>query len=419
MSPRSHAERLGALSIMMLLVCAATVNAQSSAARPAAPADVTRAISAVGGTVLIARTLRDEIATRAPAAADSTRHAFERWLSRYELPADAESRLQEAFGASAWEQMQRTFDARLAPRVRRTVPLRVTGGTLRAILAQRDFDLAAKFGPELRMLREANVWAGSSSMASAAIDTARTPSDTAWTSSRSGSARPPRGERGRSRSSAVTTIAAPGRGVPDSMVAGLYWKDATRTMYGINGLEVYIGADLALLLTDGTAYRDPELAPAAIDLEQSRRTEVDRWGRWSRRGNDVIVRWTDGSGEVNAGAPMTSLSVRGPLDGAFSRTTGGGNTMVGGSVAGVRTRGIRFSRDGRFAGSVSSAMASGNAAGGAARRDTGTYTLTPFGVRLRYDDGREEFPIAYVYTADKATGRLTSIMLGAALLMAP
>jgi hypothetical protein len=417
MLSRVRATRL-ALVIAALLRSAST-HAQSAGSSPSPSPNLTRAIAAVGGTLLIARTLRDEIAMRAPGTADSARIAFDRWLIQHALPVDAESHVGNALGRSAWDRMQREFDVRLAPRVRRTVPPRVTAGTLRDILSRRDFDLASQFGPELRTLREANVWTNGEVMSSTTGDSGRASRDSAVVPPRTGAARPPSRNPGRAHGATSMAMAAPGRGIPDSLVAGLYWKDATRTICGINGIEVSIDSDLVLALTDGTAYRDPKLAPAAIDIAQSRRVEPERWGRWTRRGADVYVRWPDGDEEVRAGAPKTSLSERGPLDGAFSRTTGGGNTMVGGSVAGVRTRGTRFSRDGRFVGSMSTSMGAGNAAGGAARRDEGTYTLTSFGVRLRYADGREEFPVAYVYTADRDTGRIKSIMLGAALLMAP
>jgi len=231
----------------------------------------------------------------------------------------------------------------------------------------------------------------------------------------------------------VTT--APGKGLPDKDLAAIVIYGQSNFNYGTKWEE-----DVRFLLRDGTVYRRTEMPPDQLNITASRQLEPQRWGRWRANGKSYEMQPQDDDGRPGPWQPEKHYAVR-PwpkdtrLEGSFSRSAFYGSLVTGGTSS---TRGIRFTRDGRFersyqslsgsgtlAATMNGAVISGSSHGdgkgssstgggsvgtaggtvgafssskkddGASRR--GRYQLSGFVLLLDYDDGHQErllsFPV--------------------------
>ena len=217
---------------------------------------------------------------------------------------------------------------------------------------------------------------------------------------------------------------APGQGLPEKELAAVVIHGEANYNFGSRWEE-----DVRYLLRDGTVYSRTEMPPDQLDVTASRRLEPQRWGRWRAAGQGYEMQAQDDDGRPGGWKAEKHHAVK-PwpqgtrLEGSFSRSSFNGSMVTGGTSS---TRGIRFTRDGRFERSFSSLSSSGSMAAingtvisGSAHGDgsgssaTGGGTVgAPFGTvtavsRRKQDDGasrRGRYQLSgYVLTLDYDDG---------------
>jgi hypothetical protein len=229
---------------------------------------------------------------------------------------------------------------------------------------------------------------------------------------------------------------APGQGVSEKDLVAVVLHGEANYNYGSRWEE-----DVRLLLKDGTVYRRTEMPPDQLNVAASRQLEPQRWGRWRSAGKGYEMQEQDDDGrpvgewklEKHVAVKPWPKDAR--LEGSFSRSSFNGSMVTGGTSA---TRGIRFTKDGRFersysalsstgslqaiTGTVIAGSSHGDGSGssstgggtvgtglgtvgatsgtrtkddGASRR--GRYQLSGYAITLVYDDGHQErllsFPV--------------------------
>lgn len=229
---------------------------------------------------------------------------------------------------------------------------------------------------------------------------------------------------------------APGRGLSDKDLAAVVVHGQANNNYGTRWEE-----DVRFLLRDGTVYRRTEMPPDQLDVAASRRLEPQQWGRWRSAGKGYDMQSQDDQGRPDGDWTAEKHYAVRPwpkdtrLEGSFSSSSFTG-TMVGGGTS--ATRGIRFTRDGRFERSFSALSSTGSlqaiqgtviagssqgdgkgststgsstvgtglgsvgVSSGTQKKDDGAsrrgrYQLSGFVITLDYDDGHQErllsFPV--------------------------
>lgn len=238
---------------------------------------------------------------------------------------------------------------------------------------------------------------------------------------------------------------APGRGLPNKELAAVVIHGEGNYNNGTRWEE-----DVRFLLRDGSVYRRTEMPPDQLDVAASRRLEPQRWGRWrSAKGGGCpceMQAQDDEARPLGAWKAEKHYAVRpwpedARLEGSFSRSSFNGSLALGGTLS---TRGIRFTRDGRFERSYSALSSTGTLASimnntiiagsshgdgqgssstgggtvgtgagttgafsarkqddGAGRR--GRYRLGGFAITLDYDDGHQERLLSFPVHDDDRT----------------
>jgi hypothetical protein len=189
----------------------------------------------------------------------------------------------------------------------------------------------------------------------------------------------------------------PANGIRSDQILGIYSKgEVNGTVFGLRGF---------LLLKDGTAFADADVAPQSVDVAQSKRDDPEKWGRWRRAGGTILINWDDGgTDELDGG--QGNLRVGGNkstrLSGDYGTISSSGNLISGSGF--VSRSNYQFFPDGTFINSRSSSFAvgaflpgsdtigptqvasgGGNSTTGRARYEIDGYMLT-----LTYPDGQIE-----------------------------
>ncbi|MBB3284945.1 hypothetical protein [Mitsuaria sp. BK037] len=231
-------------------------------------------------------------------------------------------------------------------------------------------------------------------------------------------------------------MSAPGQGLSEKDLVAVVLHGEANYNYGTRWEE-----DVRFLLKDGTVYRRTEMPPDQLNVAASRQLEPRRWGRWRSTGKGYEMQEQDDDGrplgewKLEKHVAMKPWPKDARLEGSFSRSSFNGSMVTGGTSA---TRGIRFTKDGRFersysalsstgslqaiTGTVIAGSSQGDGSGssstgggtvgtglgtvgatsgtrtkddGASRR--GRYQLSGYAITLTYDDGHEErllsFPV--------------------------
>lgn len=150
----------------------------------------------------------------------------------------------------------------------------------------------------------------------------------------------------------------PGQGLAEKELAAVVIHGEANNNYGTRWEE-----DVRYLLRDGTVYRRTEMPPDQLDVAASRKLEPQRWGRWRTAGKGVEMQAQDEEGRaLGDWKPERHEAVRpwpkdARLDGSFSRSAFNGSMVTGGTSS---TRGIRFTKDGRFERSFSALSSTGS-----------------------------------------------------------
>ncbi len=80
-------------------------------------------------------------------------------------------------------------------------------------------------------------------------------------------------------------ITSPEKGIPLSNVEEVILRPTvTGTAYGVTSKVV-----VYLLLKNGTIYSRPSASPHDLDVLNSKKIQPKKWGKWSKKGNQLIV----------------------------------------------------------------------------------------------------------------------------------
>jgi len=153
-------------------------------------------------------------------------------------------------------------------------------------------------------------------------------------------------------------------------IQGMYFI----AQYGYNGYGIYSYFTPFLLLKDGSIKKDIIQPPGSLDETQSKQSEPDKWGRWSKSGTTIHITWNDGKTEKwdtwYYGLPAEKgEKLSGTYESLFS-------------VVNQQYEGISFTADGKFS------VKKDN--GNSVQTLTGTYILNGYGITLDYDNGQTE-----------------------------
>ena len=219
------------------------------------------------------------------------------------------------------------------------------------------------------------------------------------------SATQPRPTIGQSKSSA-TTAKTVYQGVPGkqyiapSQIVGIYLNENYNV--GVGGMTILEYAPV-MLLRDGTAYEDFEVPPTELNIASFKKARPRRVGRWSKTAKGYSVRF---SGDKSASAlkfKVKPAAAGQKLAGEYSTISGGGNSAMGGNVTIAVTSDLIFDRQGRFSGerasgaNVAGSDSQGSVAVASGSKNAGTYTLSGYALRLKYNDGRVVRKLFYFY----------------------
>jgi hypothetical protein len=205
-------------------------------------------------------------------------------------------------------------------------------------------------------------------------------------------------EARRQRIIAATQIPLPTNGLKDVQIAGIYTEG--NNVMGAGGFMTGFEVDGPVLLKDGRAFSDFGKPPAYIDPTAEVPKAPGDWGRWTRVGSTITVRWNDGETST---VPVTgdNFMTGGPkgmkLSGEYRHVSGGGSIAFGGGNSFLSESSYTFFPDGTFSSDQSSsfmvgpgagadgASAMGGSNGGGAR---GRYDVEGYTLKLTYPDGR-------------------------------
>lgn len=214
----------------------------------------------------------------------------------------------------------------------------------------------------------------------------------------------------------------PARGLSGGDVVSVY------SVGSVNGIHVY--QNFAFLLKDGRAYGNDSLAPQMIDAAAPPQEIDTEWGRWTRRGNGVVVTWADGNSDEFSSQTATTKWSGGTkatrLSGYFGNVVVSGGGLAGGVV---NRSGYTLNADGTFQSSSSSSFSvnaylpNGNAgptqvASGASSNQSARarYEVDGYMITFYHPDGRIERR-SFAVPADEAGNPSPSqIMIGGGVL---
>lgn len=169
---------------------------------------------------------------------------------------------------------------------------------------------------------------------------------------------------------------------------------------GIGG-AVYTAYKPYALLKDGAVTDDLTYYPqSSDDVAEWRRRKPRAWGRWTKNGSVLSIRWDDSSRkpetwkkwfETRPGSPGLGLK------GRFQSLGGGGNTALGGDVMVAAWNSYEFLPDG----TVTSGGGSGGSSEGAGTgvsvvtgsqkaEQRGRYRVDGYSIEFQFSDGRRE-----------------------------
>ncbi|NJK43580.1 MAG: hypothetical protein HC933_04300 [Pleurocapsa sp. SU_196_0] len=173
-------------------------------------------------------------------------------------------------------------------------------------------------------------------------------------------------------------LTAPGQGLKPAQIDGVYLKLET----GFDGWgNMETGYNTYLFLKDGWVYNDPDEPPSDLDVVASKSLESNRWGRWERRGGQVLIRWNDEPGKTRAYAQKEWVRAQPAqpglrLEGTYKHATDSRSPT---SVDSWRT--VQLMRNGSF-------TIQGNAKRGIGAGGSGSYTLDGYTATFKFSDGR-------------------------------
>lgn len=187
-------------------------------------------------------------------------------------------------------------------------------------------------------------------------------------------------------------------GIKEAQVQAVYYKYSLGGNFGTEPRYNHF-----VFLKDGTVYDDFSQAFAEISIGKTKSESPSSWGRWTRVGNNISIKWGDGSDDkIPAG--QNELMVGGTpatrLDGYYGNITVTGNWQTGSNTQ----SGYTFYPDGTFTSSrssmfVASAYIPGSDSAGPTQVASGAnsansgrarYAINGYTMTLTYPDGTVE-----------------------------
>lgn len=178
-----------------------------------------------------------------------------------------------------------------------------------------------------------------------------------------------------------------GQGLKDSEILGAYMEQSSAV--GVGGMTITT-YPVSLFLKDGTVFNDPYRAPTSFNFKLSRQLEPQKWGKWTRQGNNFTIKWSDGRTDtfIVKGAPK-ALPAGTRLSGTFETISGGGTTSLGGDTIVVSSGTYTFRPDGTFTGGSFGGGGDSSVTVGSSRASGGTYSVSGYGITLRGSASQE------------------------------
>ncbi len=188
-------------------------------------------------------------------------------------------------------------------------------------------------------------------------------------------------------------LVAAGQGLKDSAILGVYTTQSSGI--GVGGM-VLITYPPALFLKDGTVYNDPYWAPGSFNVKLSRELEPQKWGQWTRQGQNFKIRWGDGQTELFEVQDALKPAPSGlKLTGGYESLGGGGNTALGGDVMVAVGSNYTFKPDGSFTGGRFAGASTSNTAASSSAASAGRYSVQGYSITLRPARGTEQRLLFY------------------------
>ena len=181
-----------------------------------------------------------------------------------------------------------------------------------------------------------------------------------------------------------------------SQIVGVYLNESYTS--GVGGMVV-LQYDPVLLLRDGTAYEDFDVPPTELNVASFKKAHPKSWGRWTKTASGYSVRFNgdNSSSDIKASFKVKPASAGQKLAGEYTSIGGGGNTALGGSVMVAYSDTYVFDRNGRFSGERAGGGNAPGVAVASSSKNAGTYTLSGYALRLKYNDGRVVRRLFYFY----------------------
>ena len=181
-----------------------------------------------------------------------------------------------------------------------------------------------------------------------------------------------------------------------SQIVGVYLNESYTS--GVGGMVV-LQYDPVLLLRDGTAYEDFDVPPTELNVASFKKAQPKSWGRWTKTAAGFSVRFNGdkSSSDIKASFKVKPASAGQKLAGEYTSIGGGGNTALGGSVMVAYSDTYVFDRNGRFSGERAGGGNAPGVAVASSSKNAGTYTLSGYTLRLKYNDGRVVRRLFYFY----------------------
>ena len=225
----------------------------------------------------------------------------------------------------------------------------------------------------------------------------------------------PRPTSGTTKSSAATTKTTY-QGVPgkqylsSSQIVGIYLNENYNI--GVGGMTILEYAPV-LLLRDGTAYEDFEVPPTELNVASFKKARTRRVGRWTKTAKGYSVRFNGdkSASDLKANFKVKPASAGQKLSGEYRTIGGGGNTALGGNVMVAYSNTYFFDTNGRFSSersggaNVAGNDSQGSVAVASSASNAGTYTLSGYALRLKYNDGRVVRRLFYFYPDKGSKGK--------------
>ena len=189
-----------------------------------------------------------------------------------------------------------------------------------------------------------------------------------------------------------------------SQIVGIYLNESYTS--GVGGMIV-LEYEPVLLLRDGTAYEDFEVPPTELNVASFKKARPSSVGRWTKTATGFSVRF---GGDKSASDLKASFRVKPAiagekLAGEYTTIGGGGNTAMGGDVMIAYSNEFNFDRNGRFSGERSGGGGNSGVTVSSTSKNAGTYSLSGYALRLKYNDGRVVRKLFYFYPDKGSKGK--------------